>query len=137
MWAKAESVDLQQKPVSALSVLAQRIGRVFASASTWARIIRNNGWRRPRKRVHPRPSRNWIRAQRIDELLHIDVTVIRLLDDSTVFVQAVIDNFSRRVLAWRISPTLARTPMLMSMPPWTIQVSAAHAPKSRWLGRTR
>jgi putative transposase len=80
MRTMAESADLQHMPVSVLSAHAQRIGRVFASASTWARMIRKNGWRRPRKRIHPRPSRIGIRAQRIGELLHIDVTVIRLLD---------------------------------------------------------
>jgi putative transposase len=55
------------------------------------------------------------RAQRIGELLHIDVRVIRLLDGSKVFVQAAIDNFSRRILAWRISPTLvsARTASIL------------------------
>ena len=111
MRTMAESRDLQHMPVSVLSAHAKRIGRVFASAATWARMIRKNGWRRPRKRIHPRPSRIGIRSLRIGELLHIDVTVIRLLDGSKVFVQAVIDNFSRRILAWRIGPTLesART----------------------------
>jgi putative transposase len=115
MRTMAESVDFQHMPVSVLSVHAKRIRRVFASASTWARMMRKNGWRRPRKRILPRPSRIGIRAQRIGELLHIDVTVIRLLDGSKVFVQAVIDNFSRRILAWRISPTLesARTASIL------------------------
>lgn len=29
---------------------------------------------------------------------HIDTTVIRLLDESRVYLHAVIDNFSRRIL---------------------------------------
>jgi hypothetical protein len=33
---------------------------------------------------------------------HIDTTVIRLLDGSRAYLHAVIDNFSRRILAWRI-----------------------------------
>jgi transposase InsO family protein len=33
---------------------------------------------------------------------HIDTTVIRLLDGTRAYLPAVIDNFSRRILAWRV-----------------------------------
>jgi transposase InsO family protein len=36
---------------------------------------------------------------------HIDTTVIRLLDGSRAYLHAVIDNFSRRILAWRVAET--------------------------------
>jgi hypothetical protein len=38
---------------------------------------------------------------------HIDTTVIRLLDGTRVYLHAVIDNFSRRILAWRVADTFA------------------------------
>jgi transposase InsO family protein len=38
---------------------------------------------------------------------HIDTTVIRLLDGTRAYVHAVIDNFSRRILAWRVADTIA------------------------------
>ena len=38
---------------------------------------------------------------------HIDTTVIRLLDGTRAYLHAVIDNFSRRVLAWRVADTFA------------------------------
>ena len=44
-----------------------------------------------------------IRASRPNEYWHVDTTVIRLLDGSRAYVQAVIDNFSRKILAWRVS----------------------------------
>ena len=34
---------------------------------------------------------------------HIDTTVIRLLDGTRACLHAVIENFSRRILAWRVS----------------------------------
>jgi putative transposase len=37
---------------------------------------------------------------------HID-TVIRLLDGTRAYLHAVIDNFSRRILAWRVADTFA------------------------------
>ena len=35
----------------------------------------------------------------------MDTTLIRLLDGSKAYLHAIIDNFSRRVLAWRINDT--------------------------------
>jgi transposase InsO family protein len=87
-------------------VLAQRLGRVVVSATTWHRMVRERGWRRPRARVHPAAPREGIRATWPDELWHIDVTVLRLLDGTRAYVQAVTDNWSRRVLAWRVSDRL-------------------------------
>src|SRR5262249_2948868 len=38
---------------------------------------------------------------------HIDTTVIPLLDGTHAYLHAVIDNFSRRVLAWRVAETFS------------------------------
>ena len=38
---------------------------------------------------------------------HIDTTVIHLLDGSRAYLHAVIDNFSRRILAWHVADTFA------------------------------
>lgn len=38
---------------------AQRTGKVFASATTWGKLVRERGWLRPRKRVHPAPARRY------------------------------------------------------------------------------
>ena len=46
------------------------------------------------------------RPTRPNELWHIDTTVIRLLD-GIARICAVIDNFSRRILAWRVAGTFA------------------------------
>ena len=65
-------------PLRTLSLYAQRVGRVFASASTWARLVRDRGWRRPRLRVHPAKPTVGVRATRPNELWHIDVSVLKL-----------------------------------------------------------
>jgi transposase InsO family protein len=93
-------------PVRALALLAQRIGALFASATTWARTIRERGWRRPRKRVYPPKPKVGIRATAPAQLLHIDVTIIKLLDGTRAYLHAIIDNFSRKILAWRLAPRL-------------------------------
>jgi putative transposase len=92
-------------PTGTLAWLAQRIGKVFASASTWYRLVRDNKWRRPRQRVHPAAPKVGIRASRPNEIWHIDTTLIRLLDGSRAYLHAVIDNFSRRILGWKVTST--------------------------------
>lgn len=48
-----------------------------------------------------------LRTTRADEMWHIDTPVIRLLDGTRAYLHAVIDNFSRRILAWRVAETFA------------------------------
>src|SRR2546425_5812324 len=61
----------------------------------------------PRLRVHPAKPKVGLRTTRADEMWHIDTTVIRLLDGTKAYLHAVIDNFSRRILAWRVADTFA------------------------------
>jgi transposase InsO family protein len=101
------SPDYRHVPTGTLAVLAQRLGTVWASPSTWYRLVRKYGWRRPRLRVHPAKPKIGLRTTRADEMWHIDTTVIRLLDGTRAYLHAVIDNFSRRILAWRVAETFA------------------------------
>jgi putative transposase len=101
------SAAYRHVPTGTLAVLAQRLGKVSASPSTWYRLARAYGWRRLRLRVHPAKPKVGLRTTRPDEMWHIDTTVIRLLDGTRAYLPAVIDNFSRRVLAWRVAETFA------------------------------
>ncbi len=40
------------------------------------------------------------------ELLHLDVTIIKLIDGTRAYLHAVIDNYSRRILAWTLENRL-------------------------------
>ncbi len=59
--------------------------------------------RRPRHRQHPASPKLGVRAKVPDEIWHIDTSAVRLVDGSKVWLHAVIDNFSRRILAWCIA----------------------------------
>ncbi len=102
-----ESPEYRHVPTGRLAILAQRLGRVFAAPATWYRLVRERAWRRPRTRVHPTKPKDGVRAAQPDELWHVDMTVIRLLDGTRVYLHAVIDNFSRRILAWRVTDSFA------------------------------
>ena len=69
-------------------------------------MIRQRGWKRPRRRVHPAKPKRGLRATCPNEYWQIDATVIRLTTGIRIYLQAVIDNFSRRILAWRVSDKL-------------------------------
>lgn len=99
----ATSEQYRHVPTGRLALLAQRLAIVFASTSTWYRFVRERGWRRPTVRVYPHSPVAGVRAEQPNELWHIDVTVLRLKDGTRLYLNAVIDNFSRRILAWRLS----------------------------------
>ncbi len=106
MQDMVESSDHRHISLRGLALHAQRIGRVIASPSTWYRLVKNAGWRRPRNRVYPAKPKIGVRASAPGELLHLDVTIIRLLDGTRAYLHAVIDNFSRRILSWSLEDHL-------------------------------
>jgi len=97
--------EYRHVPTTRLAVLAQRMGKVHASGSTWLRLMREHGWRRERTRVHPTKPRVGVRATKPNEIWHVDTTLIRLVGGAKVYVHAVIDNYSRRILAWQANTT--------------------------------
>ena len=98
----ATSSEYRHMPTSTLSRFAQRAGKVHASASTWLRLIRERGWRRPRTRIHPAKPTVGIRASQPNEIWHLDVTVIRLLNGTKLCLHGVVDNFSRRLVTFYV-----------------------------------
>ena len=101
------ALEYRHVPTGRLAVLAQRLGAVWASPATWYHLVQKFGWRRPRLRVHPAKPKVGLRTTRADTMWHIDTTVIRLLDGTRAYLHAVIDNFSRRILAWRVADWFA------------------------------
>jgi len=97
------SEEYRHVPTGTLALLAQRIGKVFASPTTWYRLVRCRKWRRPRRRIHPAKPKVGIRASAPNEIWHVDTSMLRLLDGTRAYLHAVIDNFSRRILAWKVS----------------------------------
>ena len=90
-------------PTGTLARLAQRRGKVFASPSTWYRLIRLNQWRRSRQRIHPAKPKVGIRASKVNEIWHVDTSLFRLISGGRAYLHAVIDNYSRRILSWHVS----------------------------------
>ena len=66
------SEDYRHVPTSRLAMLAQRLGKVFVSPSTWFRLVQLHKWRRPRRRIHPAKPKVGIRAVIPNEIWHVN-----------------------------------------------------------------
>jgi hypothetical protein len=89
--------------VASLHLLAQRGGELFCSADSWYKYIRVFEWKRPWLMTKKESKKVGIRATKPNEIWHIDVTEVGIGAGVKLYVQAVIDNFSRFVLAWRVT----------------------------------
>ena len=48
-------------------------------------------------------------ATQANETWHVDTTIFKLLDGTTAYLHAVIDNYSRKILAWTVAARLEPT----------------------------
>ena len=85
--------DFSHFSISSLSILAKRNGDVSVSPASWYRVIKEHGLKMFRKRLYPPKNKTGIRAGKPHQYWHLDLTVIKLVDGTRCFVQAIIDNF--------------------------------------------
>ncbi len=93
--------------IRALSLFAQREKLLCCSRHTWYRYINQFQWKRCRI-VHPSKCKTiGIRATAPNEIWHVDTSQYKLQTGVKSYIQAVIDNYSKRVLAWSVSATVS------------------------------
>lgn len=76
-------------------------GKAFLNLSTfykYAKILNPN-----RNHIRKKKQRIGIRSNKPLELLHMDTTILRTLDNSKVYIHFIMDNFSRTILGWKAS----------------------------------
>ena len=79
-----EDKELRHLPTCALVRLGRKLVKVFASQTCWFRIIRKQGWKRPRYRVYPAKPKIGIRAIKPNEIWHIDTSILKSVDGTRV-----------------------------------------------------
>jgi hypothetical protein len=72
--------EYRHVPTGALARFAERLEKVFASPSTWYRLVRIHKWRQLRQRVHPAKPKVGIRTSKVNEIWHVDTSLIRLVN---------------------------------------------------------
>jgi putative transposase len=103
MQKLVESPDFSHFSVCALHWYAQKTKNIFCSYSTWLKYVRLFKWRRTRNRKFEARPKQGVRASGPNRIWHLDLTKVRLLDGTRAYLQAIIDNSSRYVLAWQVS----------------------------------
>jgi hypothetical protein len=88
--------------ISSLANYAIKHGLVYLSPTTWSRYAKKFQWTLPRIRKYKDKNKVGIRATKVNQIWHIDITVIKLIDNSKVYLQAIIDNYSRYIIAYSI-----------------------------------
>ena len=93
--------------ISSLCLWAKREGLLVCSVDSWYKYLRIFGWIRPRRKTKQLPEHQGIRAQRANELWHIDVTEVKTSSKQKVYIQVIYDNYSRFVIAWKIATEIS------------------------------
>jgi len=82
---------------------AIRDGVISMADSTWYRYARTLGYSEPRKPKKKTRKKGSYNAARPNETWHMDISQYRTLDNVVFYIYTVVDNFSRKILAWDIS----------------------------------
>jgi len=90
--------------LTSLWLFVRKNAEIIMSNSSWFRIIRElDLMREQRKKYFVKPKFG-IKASQPNEIWHIDITILRL-NGVKGYVQAIRDNFSRYILAYRVDET--------------------------------
>jgi putative transposase len=94
-------------PIASLYLLAQRQDRLFCSLDTWYKYIQLFEWRRPKNKKFYKKDKIGLRASEPNQIWHIDVSQILFIGGRVFYFQAIIDNFSRYILAWSLNKEIS------------------------------
>lgn len=85
------------------------------SRTSWYRYCLRFGISEERKTEKKNRKRDSIKASKPNEIWHMDVTQFVTSDNVKFYVYTIIDNFSRKVLAWNVSRELSAKTRLISL----------------------
>ena len=96
----------KQKRVS-IAILGKQKNLVTASPQTWGRYAKLLGWERPRQK-QSKKSRPYqgLKATRPHDIWQIDNTEVRLADNKKLYLQVILDNYSRYGIAWQLNTNI-------------------------------
>ncbi len=93
--------------ISSLCLLAQREEKLFCCADTWYKYIKLNDWRRSKKVEYKKNYKDGLRAVHPNQYWQIDVSQISFDGPKKYYFQAIIDNYSRYIIAWHLTENIS------------------------------
>ena len=88
--------------VRALHYYAIRNNLLICSMETWYKYIHRFNLKRPGSVKEDKIYKIGVRANRVDQIWHIDVTQIKMIGGKKIYLQTIMDNYSRYVVSWQL-----------------------------------
>ncbi len=88
--------------VKGLQMYAFRNGILSCGYGSWRKYtneFRPNVGNKRRKRIN----KVGLRAKQVNEVWHIDVTEFKCIDSGKIYLQVLMDNYSRKIINWKLS----------------------------------
>jgi transposase InsO family protein len=93
-------------PLYSIARHALRKNILSSCVNTWYKYAKLLGVERHKKKWHKGKTKG-IRAEKIHEIWHADVTILKLANNTRAYIYLVVDNFSRLILAFRVALMLS------------------------------
>ncbi|MFC6269814.1 DDE-type integrase/transposase/recombinase [Frigoriflavimonas asaccharolytica] len=90
-------------------------GKISMSRQSWYHYAKLLGLGLKRKKFYQKRKRTSVRTNEPNEIWHMDVTRYKTTDNKMMFIYTLMDNFSRKVLAWDVSEKLSGVMRLESL----------------------
>lgn len=94
---------------------ALKKGFISMSRTSWYRYCLRLGISIKRKRYTKQRKRHSVRASKPNQIWHMDVSQFATTDNLKFYIYTVLDNFSRKILAWNVSRELSAKTRLVSV----------------------
>ena len=86
---------------------AVKDGKISISVQSWYHYAKLLGLGLKRKKFYKKRKRISVRAEKPNEIWHMDVTRYKTVDNVTMYIYTVMDNFSRKILSWDVNENLS------------------------------
>ena len=94
---------------------AVKDGKISMSVQSWYNYAKLLGLGLKRKKFYKKRKRISVRAEKPNQIWHMDVTRYKTSDYKTMYIYTVMDNFSRKILSWDVNEKLSGAIRLNSL----------------------
>ena len=94
---------------------AVKDGKISMSVQSWYHYAKLLGLGQSRKKIYKKRKRISVRAEKPNEIWHMDVTRFKTTEGKWAYIYTLMDNFSRKILSWDLSSKLSGRVRLESL----------------------
>ena len=99
----ATSVNFRKFSTVSLMHYCRRKEILNISLESWYKYLKLYGIERKFYKHKRKCYKRGIRAKKVNEIWHIDITILKYGDGEKAYLQLLVDNYSRLIVAWKLS----------------------------------